>query len=127
MLDDAYFRALEAARRQINGVTIINETLLMPFKARAVLDLTNRHRQGASVNQKDIRKHRNDVFRLALLLPQCARVTLPELIHRDIQTFVDMARTDQSLDPRAFGVPFTRDEAVDLLRRVYEPPPATGS
>ena len=127
LLDDAHFGALQAARRQINGVTIIDENLPIPFKARAVHDLTNRHRQGASVNQKDIRKHRNDVFRLAQLLPQYARVTLPGPIHRDIQSFVDMARADQSLDPRAFGVPFTRDEAVDLLRRVYEPPPATGS
>ena len=119
LLDDAYFEALQAAKRQVDGVTIIDETLLIPFKARAVLDLTVRSEEGANVDRRDIRKHRNDVFRLAQLLPEDAQVTLPEPIHRDLQTFVDMARADQSLDPKSFRVPFTRDEAADLLRTVY--------
>lgn len=127
LLDDAYFGALQTARRQINGITIIDETLLIPFKTRAVLDLTDRHRKGANVDRKDIRKHRNDVFRLAQLLPEDALGTLPEPIHRDIQTFVDMTRADQTLDPKAFGVPFARDEAIDLLCKVYGLPPGTGS
>ncbi len=119
LLDDAYFAALQAAKRHLDGVTIIDETLLIPFKARAVLDLTARSEEGANVNQKDIRKHRNDVIRLAQLLPQDARVALPELVRRDLRAFVDLTHADQTLDPRAFDVPFTRDEAADLLRTVY--------
>ena len=42
LLDDAYFEALQTAKRQVDGVTIVDETLLIPFKARAVLDLTAR-------------------------------------------------------------------------------------
>ena len=78
LLDDAYFEALQAAKRQVDGVKIVDETLLIPFKARAVLDLTARSEKGANVHRKDIRKHRNDVFRLAQLLPEDARVSLPE-------------------------------------------------
>ncbi len=119
LLDDAYFDALQAATRQVDGVTIVDETLLIPFKARAVLDLTARPKEGANVNRKDIRKHRNDVFRLAQLLPQNARVELPEPFRQDLRAFVDLAHADQTLDPRAFDVPFTRDEATDLLRTVH--------
>ena len=119
LLDDAYFEALQAARRQVDGVTVIDETLLIPFKARAVLDLTARSQEGASVDRKDIRKHRNDVFRLVQLLPEDARVAMPESVRRDLRTFVDLVHADQSLDPKAFDVPFTRDKAVDLLRTVY--------
>ncbi|MCY4608122.1 MAG: hypothetical protein OXD40_05950 [bacterium] len=119
LLDDDYFGAMQAARRQIDGVTIIDETLLIPFKARAVLDLIVRSQEGVGVDRKDIRKHRNDVFRLAQLLPQDARIALPEPVRRDLRAFVDQAHADQSLVPRAFDVPFTRDEAVDLLRTVY--------
>ena len=119
LLEDAYFEALQAAKRQVDGVTIIDETLLIPFKARAVLDLTARSKEGANVDRKDIRKHRNDVFRLAQLLPQDAQIALPEAVHRDLQAFVDLAHNDDNLNPRAFGVPFTRDEVTDLLRAAY--------
>ena len=119
LLDDAYFEAIQAAKRQLDSVTIIDETLLIPFKARAVLDLTARSETSGNVDRKDIRKHRNDVFRLAQLLSQDARVTLPGPVRQDLQAFVDLAQADESLDPRAFDVPFTRDEAADLLRSVY--------
>ena len=120
LLDDAYFEALQTAKRQIDGVTIIDETLLIPFKARAVLDLIARSEEGANVDRKDIRKHRNDVFRLARLLPEDARIALPEPVRRDLRAFVELAHADQTLDPRAFDVPFTRDEAAVLLRTVYQ-------
>ena len=52
-------------------------------------------------------------------LPQDARIALPEPIRRDLQTFVDLAHADENLNPRAFDVPFTRNEVADLLRTVY--------
>ena len=119
LLDDSYFEALQAAKRQVDGVTIIDETLLIPFKARAVLDLTARSEADGNVNRKDIRKHRNDVFRLAQLLPEDAQVALPASVRRDLRAFIDLAHADQTLDPSSFDVPFTRDEAADLLRTVY--------
>ena len=119
LLDDAYFEALQAAKRQVDGVTIVDETLLIPFKARAVLDLTARFEADGNVDRKHIRKHRNDVFRLAQLLPPDARIALPESVRQDLRVFVGLAHADQTLDPRAFDVPFTRDEAAELLCAVY--------
>ncbi len=119
LLDEGYFEALQAARRQIDGITIIDETLLIPFKARAFLDLTARLEAGGNVDRKDIKKHRNDVFRLAQLLPLDASVDLPEPVRRDLRTFVDSAQADETLDPKAFDVPFGRNEAANLLRAVY--------
>ncbi len=120
LLDEDYFKALRTAKRQLDGVTIIDETLLIPFKARAVLDLTTRSEEGANVNRKDIRKHRNDVFRLAQLLPEDAKIALPDPVRRDLRTFVDLVQADQTLDPSAFDIAFTRDEAAEFLRTVYQ-------
>ena len=89
------------------------------YQARAVLDLTARSEEGANIDRKDIKKHRNDVFRLVQLVPQDARVALPEPVRRDLRAFVDLAHADENLNPKAFDVPFTRDEAADLLRTVY--------
>ena len=104
LLDEGYFEAAQTAKRQIDGITIIGETLLIPFKARAFLDLTARLEAGGNVDRKDIKKHRNDVFRLAQLLPLDASVDLPEPVRRDLRTFVDSAQADETLDPKAFGV-----------------------
>ncbi len=119
LLNDAYFKMLQAAKRQVDGITVIDETLLIPFKARAFLDLAARSKADGNLNRKNIRKHRNDVFRLAQLLRQNEPVELPKSVCHDLQTFVDRTCSDETLDPRAFGVPFTRDEAADLLRSVY--------
>ena len=119
LLDEEYYQALQSAKRQIAGVTIIDETLLIPFKARAFLDLTARSEAGERTNSKDIRKHRNDVFRLAQLLPRDAIVEIPDPIRDDLSSFIDFAQADETLDPKAFDVPFTRDETVTLLRSVY--------
>ena len=119
LLEDSYYGALQSTKRQLAGVTIIDETLLIPFKARAFLDLTDRAQAGENVVSKNIRKHRNDVFRLVQLLRTDAPIALPEPICRDLQRFVDQTASDRSLDPTAFGVPFSRDDAVDILREVY--------
>ena len=119
LLKDSYYQALHSARQKIEGVAIIDETLLIPLKARAFLDLTARSHAGHKVDGKNIRKHRNDVFRLVQLLRSDSLITLPEPIRHDLQTFVDQTAADDSLDPKAFDVPFSRAEAVDLLRSAY--------
>ncbi|MDE0342191.1 MAG: hypothetical protein OXK82_03315 [Deltaproteobacteria bacterium] len=119
LLDDAYYAALQAAKKKVDGVTIIDEELLIPFKARAFLDLTERLDAGRNIHRDDIRKHRNDVFRLVQLLPQDASIKVPNPIRQDLRSFVNRVQADESLDPHALGVLFSRDEAVDLLRSAY--------
>ena len=119
LLDEVYFEALQDAKCQIDGVTVIDVNLLIPFKARAFLDLSARSEAGGNVGRNDIRKHRNDVFRLVQLLPRDASVVLPGPVRQDLQDFVDQTQADETLDPMAFGVPFNRDEAAGLLRSMY--------
>ena len=119
LLDDAYYSALQEAKKVVDGVTIIDEGLLIPFKARAFLDLTERLETAGNVHRDDIRKHRNDVFRLVQLLPQDASFELPKPIRQDLHSFVNRVQADESLDPHTFGALFSRDEAVDLLRSAY--------
>lgn len=119
LLEEGYYEALQTAKRQVDGVTIIDETVLIPFKARAFLDLTARAESGIKVNDKDIKKHRNDVFRLAQLLSPDATVKMPKPITEDLKHFLDRVQADETLDPKSFDVPFTRDEVVALLHSAY--------
>src|SRR6202035_1508539 len=38
LLDDGYYQTLQSAKRMVNGVPVLDETVLIPFKARAFLD-----------------------------------------------------------------------------------------
>lgn len=119
LLDEGYYQALHAAKRQFDGVTVIDETLLIPFKARAFLDLTERAQNGEKIDGKNIKKHRNDVFRLLQLLPEDADIEIPEPIRADLRRFVDLVEGDDTLDPKAFRVQMTRTEGVSLIRSAY--------
>ena len=120
LLDDEYYTALQQSRIVIDGVSLLSEDLLIPFKAKAYLDLTQRKDSGnESVRDGDIKKHRRDVFRLAQLLAVDREVEIAGTIGNDLRTFLDTVRNDDAFDPKAFNVPMTRDEGVLLLEKVY--------
>jgi hypothetical protein len=108
LLNDAYYEALQAAK-----------TLLIPFKAHAFLDLTARVKAGEKIDSKNIKKHRNDVFRLVQLLSKDASVKISDAIRDDLQRFLDADDADGGVDLKALGVALTRDEALALLRSTY--------
>jgi hypothetical protein len=119
LLDDDYYTAIQSAKRVLNGVTTVDETLLIPFKARAFLDLSDRSEKGEKIDSKNIRKHRNDVFRLAQLLSRGTNIKLADPIAADLRRFLELAAKDDTLDPKSFDVPFSRDEGIALLRTAY--------
>lgn len=119
LLDPDYFAAIAAARRVIDGVTVVDETLLIPFKARAFLDLSARRAAGEAIDGKTILKHRNDVFRLLQLLPADRRLSLGDAIVNDLKKFVAAIASAADFNPRDFGVPLSRDEGAKLLARIY--------
>lgn len=119
LLDENYYEVLRAARRTVDGVTVVDERILIPLKARAYVDLMQRSQAGEQVDSRHIRKHRSDVFRLAQLLTREVSFELPETVLSDLRSFLDAVQDDESLDPKSFGVPLTRHEALELLRSAY--------
>lgn len=88
LLDEAYYAFIHNHKREIEGISLVGEECLIPLKARAWLDLTARKAAGESVDSRDIKKHRNDVLRLYLLLAPDVRIELPEAIRKDLATFI---------------------------------------
>ena len=69
ILDDDYYRLIMGRREMQDGLPMVGPACLIPLKMRAWLDLSRRSAEGERVDAGDIRKHRNDVFRLAMYLP----------------------------------------------------------
>jgi hypothetical protein len=91
LLDDEYYNLIVTHRAMTaEGLPVATPTALIPLKARAWLDLTGR-KAGApeAIDQRDIDKHRTDVFRLAATLPGEPGPDLPASIKVDLKRFLD--------------------------------------
>lgn len=120
LLDPDYFEALQTGKKTMDGVTILGQSILIPFKAKAFLDLTQRRADGdETVKARDIKKHCNDVFRLSQLLPGNAAITVSDPLREDMRQFLQLIEAEGSLDPKSFNVPMTRDDAIGFLRTAY--------
>lgn len=56
---------------------MIDAAYLIPLKARAWIDLGKQKKAGVSIDEKDIRKHKNDILRLHQLLSPKDKISLP--------------------------------------------------
>lgn len=120
LLDESYYDFLKSMVREVGGIPVLGEAAIIPFKARAWLDLTRQREEGGNVDEKNIRKHRNDVARLLQLLSQEARYELPSSVADDMRSFVEQATAEADYDPRQFKVNMTRDDVATRLRAAYQ-------
>ncbi len=95
LLDDAYYRFLQAHTQMLAGVRVVTEYALIPLKARAWLDLSERKAGGiGSVDSKQIKKHRNDVLALAQLLTAKQGTEIAPAIRDDVARFIEAAGSE---------------------------------
>ncbi|MBB4660241.1 hypothetical protein [Parvularcula dongshanensis] len=118
LVDDDYYNLLLERRVAKNGLSLIDAATLIPFKARAFLDLSRRHAAGERVASKDIRKHRADVFRLTQLLPATGKIDVADQIRSDLTAFINDVETD-GYDPSAVVPGLALDDGATLLGRFY--------
>jgi hypothetical protein len=119
LIDDDYYQFLKSMVRTIDDIPALDEAAIIPFKGKAWLDLSARREAGERVDEKDIKKHRNDVARLLQLLSPEARYELPDQVKLDMTTFVEALAADETFDPRAFHVDMNRATVIERLRQAY--------
>ncbi|MFK5977768.1 MAG: hypothetical protein QM488_02645 [Rhizobiaceae bacterium] len=121
LLDKDYYEALQVMRRAIDGVHVLDEALLIPFKARAFVDLSNRREIGDKyVKGDDIKKHRNDVFRLLQLIPGNSTIEVTEPLKKDLRSYIEIASAIEGFKPKDFKVDLDPEEGFELLRSIYQ-------
>lgn len=118
LLDDNYYQLLRSGTVVIDGVTVLGAAYLIPFKTKAWLDLTARKANGENVDSKNIRKHKNDVFRLSELLTPGTLITINQPIWNDLQAFFTAMQTEQ-VDTKQLGLTRKKDEILAALIEQY--------
>lgn len=120
LLDEDYYAALVDNRRTVDGVAVLDERLLIPFKAKAHLDLAARRDAGEAIDAKAVKKHRTDVFRLLQLLRDDDRIDLPASIKTDLAAFVDKVDADGDFIPKDAGLRGSAADLTNRLRGLYD-------
>ncbi len=119
LIDDAYASWIRDGRTEIEGVSVLAATHLIPLKARAWIDLSSRAGTGQRIDSTDIRKHRNDVFRLAAVIDPGVKLDVPSEIRTDLGAFMQAAEADPiDLKPLGLGQ-LSVIQVWEILRWVY--------
>ena len=122
LLNSNYYQLLLSGKETLSGVTILPDTYLVLFKAKAWLDLTERKASGQSIDEKDIRKHKNDIARLVALLTGNESCIVPPSIHDDLTRFIE-AFESNPLDMKSLGIAgVTSTDITDILKKIYTVP-----
>lgn len=118
MLDDNYYRLMLAGRRTVDGVSVLGAEYLMLFKMKAWLDLRQKKAERIHVNERDLKKHKNDVFRLFPLTDPTARIEVSPAVEADVSQFIaEMEREPVDL-PRLGLTGVSLREILDALEKM---------
>lgn len=94
LLNDEYYQYVLAGRKSKHGMpSWVGEDRLIPLKAVAWLEMTERVRQGDVIDSKKINKHLNDIVQLSALLQPGQVIDLPEKLRVDLQAFAKVIVT----------------------------------
>ena len=88
LLDDDYYKLITDGSVKVDNISVLRIEYLLIFKMKAWLDLSERKNKGENVDSKDIRKHKNDVIRLAINIEGETKIALPEKIKEDASRFL---------------------------------------
>lgn len=118
LLNDDFYQFMMKGRQVVNGICVLEASYLIPFKMFAWIDLTNRKSRGEHVNERDLKKHKYDVFRLLEIVPDDEKVPTAGLVKESVRAFIDRVK-DEPMALAQAGLMIEKEQAIELIRRIY--------
>lgn len=118
LLNDDFYNFMLEGRKIIAGVSVLAENYIIPFKMYAWLDLKRRKEDGEHVNERDYKKHKNDVFRLLQITNPDEKVSVSGLVRESVENFLGEIEKEQ-IRVEQLGLMITKEEAMELLKSIY--------
>ena len=118
LLNEGYYNFLLNGKTTSGGISVLDAAHLIPMKMKAWLDLQDRKLRGIHVNDRDLRKHRQDVFRLFPLVSEDSEIITPVEVYADIQQFIEALET-LPFEPKDIGLTVGKNEVLNIYRRIY--------
>jgi hypothetical protein len=89
LLNDDYYNYMIAHSKIEEEIHIANIEALICLKAKAYLEIADRIARGSKEDRRQLNKHKNDIFRLAVMLSADSSFELNKSIKANMQAFVD--------------------------------------
>lgn len=119
LLNEEYYNFIMNQKIELEGLVIVDVNCIIPLKARAWIDNKERRESGETIQSGDIRKHKNDIYKLSQLLNDNSLADVPGVIKNDISKFVEEIVDDDAF-LRAIGVrDLSMDQIKEVLVKVY--------
>lgn len=118
LLNDDFYNFMLEGRKIVAGVSVLAENYIIPFKMYAWLDLKRRKEASEHVNERDYKKHKNDVFRLLQIVNTDEKVSVSGLVRESVERFLGEIEKEQ-IRVEQLGLMITKEEAMELLKSIY--------
>ena len=117
-LDDDFYSFMKSCRRVVDGISVLGAEYIIPFKMYAWLNNMDLKKQGMRVDSHDIKKHKNDVFRLLPLINPDVKIKTDGKVRNAVVSFID------NMDSETVSNEFlsngrTKEELLEIFRKVY--------
>lgn len=121
LLNDDFYQFMISGREVVDGVGLLGAAHLIPFKMYAWINLLERKDRGEHVNERDLKKHKYDVFRLLQIVTAGTKVESSGMVKESIHKFIELiaALDEQEIMLRTMRMPFDRNQGVELLKGIY--------
>ena len=118
LLNDDYYEFMLAGRRNVSGISVLDVEHLIPFKMYAWLDLKDRKSRGEHVNERDLKKHKYDVFRLLQIVSRDERIETTGVVRENVERFMNEI-VSENIPLEQLSLPFDIQEAMSYLEGIY--------
>ena len=121
LMDDDYYSFTIEHSRLLENIHIANPEALICLKAKAYIEMIEREDKGESVDNKNIEKHKKDIFRLVAMLPMDSHFILPDKLKIDMSVFIqkvgDLPNSDFLKSAGLGGL--NTEELFELLHKAF--------
>ena len=118
LLNEEYYNFIQSHKTQIDEISLLSIEGLIALKIKAWLDLSERKSNGEQIDSKDIKKHKNDIFRLFVSLPGNAFASLTTGIENDVRQFI-AKMANEEIDLQSLHIKGNKEDILSGLQRLF--------
>lgn len=118
LLNDDFYDFMLKGRRVVDDVCVLGADYIIPFKMYAWVDLKRRKANGEHVNDRDYKKHKNDVFRLLQIVDPEKTIETKGMVRESVKTFLAEV-VSETIETNQLGLNISKEEALEILSSKY--------
>lgn len=119
LLNEDYYKLLLEGKKENNELSYLKKEYLILFKIKAYLDLKKRNERGEQIDSRDIKKHKNDIFRILATVTPNSKVIINDNINKDVKEFLTLIESDKP-NLKDLGLKhISYEDIIEIINNVF--------